>query len=616
VPDRRLVAYLTLAAADKPSAAELRSFLRDRLPGYMVPSAFVELERLPLTPSGKVDRRALPAPHHARPDLGPGFIPAVTEVERTIADIWSAVLGVARIGLNDNFFDLGGHSLLAAQAVSRLRSRLGVEFGVRDLFEAPTPKELAHRVDALAASRPGDEPPVVRRHLSGLVPASFAQERVWFLDQLRPELGLFNVFEVHPLTGRLDRAALALALTELSRRHQPLRTTFELVDGLPMQVIGPGAAVPVDLVDLTQDDDAVAAAFAFSQQEGQRPFDLARGPLFRAVVIRLGPQEHQLLIALPHIITDGWSMTVLWRELQLLYGAFKAGQPSPLEELPVDYADYVIWQRERMKRPTMTRQLAYWTRQLDGAPRAVPLQTDRPHPPVPSHRGATQSRLVSTRLADRLRELGQAQGASLFMTLLAAFNLLLYRYSGEQDLVVGIAVANRSRPELEGLVGLFANLLVLRTRLNGTERFSDLLEQARAVTLGAYEHQELPFESVVAALRPEWARRFNPLFNVAFSHNVSEPASAGDQGSPAEPATAVDQDSMVVPGPSRYELLMVTADAPQGFRISLDYSRDLYDDATVTGMLDDLVHLLETVIEDPQQAISALARRSGVGTTP
>jgi hypothetical protein len=452
--------------------------------------------------------------------------------------------------------------------------------------------------------------------LSGLVPASFAQERVWFLDQLRPELGLFNVFEVHPLAGRLDRAALALALTELSRRHQPLRTTFELVDGLPMQVIGPVAAVPVDLVDRSQDDDPVAAAFAFSQQEGQRPFDLARGPLFRAVVIRLGPQEHQLLIALPHIITDGWSMTVLWQELQLLYEAFKAGQPSPLEELPVDYADYVIWQRERMQRPPMTRQLAYWKRQLEGAPRAVPLQTDRPLPPVPSHRGATQSRLVSTRLADRLRELGQAQGASLFMTLLAAFNLLLYRYSGEQDLVVGIAVANRSRPELEGLVGLFANLLVLRTRLNGTERFSDLLEQARAVTLGAYEHQELPFESVVAALRPEWARRFNPLFNVAFSHNVSEPASAGDQGSRAEPATAVDQDSMVVPGPSRYELLMVTADAPQGFRISLDYSRDLYDDATVTGMLDDLVHLLETVIEDPQQAISALARRSGVGTTP
>jgi len=286
----------------------------------------------------------------------------------------------------------------------------------------------------------------------------------------------------------------------------------------------------------------------------------------------------------------------LWQELRALYEAFKAGQPSPLEEVPVEYADYVVWLRERMKGPLFTRELAYWMRQLHGAPHIAQLPTDRPRPQVPSHRGATQSRLVSARLAEKLREVGHRQGASLFMTLLTGFNILLHRYSGEKDLVVGIAVANRSRPELEGLIGLFTNLLVLRTQLNGTESFNDVLDQVREVTLGAYEHQELPFESVVAALRPEWARRFNPLFNVAFSHNVSESASTGDQGSPAGPVPTVDQDSMVVPGSSRYELLMVTADAPQGFRVSFDYSRDLFDDATVSRMLDDLMRLFGEVV--------------------
>jgi hypothetical protein len=362
-----------------------------------------------------------------------------------------------------------------------------------------------------------------------------------------------------------------------------------------MQVIGDATTVRLDLVDLSQDVDPAAAAFAYSQKEGQRAFDLARSPLFRPVLIQLGPEEHQLLITLHHIITDGWSMTVLWQEVQLLYEAFKAGQPSPLGELLVEYGDYVVWLHERMKGPFLTRELAYWTRQLQGAPHVAPLPTDRPRPKVPSHRGATQSRRVAAGLADKLRGLGQRQGASLFMTLLAGFNVLLHRYSGERDLVVGIAVANRSRPELEGMIGLFTNLLVLRTQLNGTERFSEVLDQVREVTLGAYEHQELPFESVLAALRPDWARRFNPLFNVAFSHNVSEPASTG-QGSPAGPEPTLDQDSMVVPGSSRYELLMVTADAPPGFRVSFDYSRDLFDDATVSRMLDDLMRLFEEVV--------------------
>jgi amino acid adenylation domain-containing protein len=594
-PDRRLVAYVVLGVAGKPGAAELRQFLRDRLPDYMVPNVFVELDRLPMTPSGKVDRRALPRPDRGRRDLDRRFVAAVTDVERTIVDAWAEVLGVERVGLDDNFFDLGGHSLLATQVVVRLRARLNVDLGVRDLFDAPTARELAHRAESLSRTRSEDDAPLVRRHLSGRVPATFSQERVWFLDQLRPELGLFNVFDVHPLAGRLDRAALTRTLTELSRRHQPLRTTFELVDGRPMQVIGPASTIESDLVDVSHEADPVAAAFAYSQREGQRPFDLARGPLFRPLVIRLGPEEHQLLFALHHSITDGWSMTVLWEEFQVLYEAFKAGVASPLPELPVEYADYVAWLRARWRGPRATRELAYWTQQLDGAPYATKLPTDRPHPQVSSHRGATQTRFVSAALAQKLLDKSQAQGASLFMTLLATLNVLLHRHTGERDQVIGIAVANRSRPEFERMVGLFSNLLALRTRLDGEESFRQLLDQVRQVTLGAYEHQELPFEFVLAARRPEWARRFNPLFNVAFSHNVSERASFTGKSTPAGPAPAVDQDSTVVAGPSRYDLLLVTADAPQGFRIAFDYSKDLFDDATVRRMLDDLIRLLEEI---------------------
>jgi acyl carrier protein len=574
----------------------------------MVPSAFVELDRLPLTPSGKVDRRALLLPQRARPDLGRGSVPAETPLERTIVDIWADVLGVERVGPNDNFFDLGGHSLLATQAVVRLRSRLGVDLGVRDLFETPTPSGLAHRIQQRSAISQADEPRLARGIAKEPFRASYGQERIWWLDQLQPGTALYNVSDSQPISGRFDQAALALSLRELSRRHESLRTTFQLAAGRPVPVIGATTAVPFATVDMSQDRDPQAAASAHAAEEAQRPFDLARGPLWRAVVLRLGPERHTVLLTMHHIVTDGWSMNLLRRELQSLYAAFTTGQPSRLDDPAVRYVDYAAWQRQRQEGPRLARELSYWKHRLTGAPHAVRLRGDHRSPSTPSHRGATQGRLVSAELAQRLHQVGKPYGASLFMTLLAAFNALLYANSGERDLVVGIAVANRSRPELEGVVGLFANLLDLRVEVDGAARFEQLLGRVREVTLGAYEHQELPYEKLVEALRPERARSFNPLFNVAFSHNASEPTAQIDRVPVNAPA---DDDAVVVPGPSRYDLVLATADAPAGFRLSFDYSRDLFEDATVSHMLDELICLLEGVVDDPRRTIDHLGLRVG-----
>jgi hypothetical protein len=498
--------------------------------------------------------------------------------------------------------------LLATQAVVRLRSRLGVGVSNRSRTPRSTPSGLAQRIQQRSAISPADEPRLARGIAKEPFRASYGQERIWWLDQSQPGTALYNVSDSEPISGRFDQAALALSLRELSRRHESLRTTFQLAAGRPVPVIGATTAVPFATVDLSRDRDPQAAASARAAEEAQRPFDLARGPLWRAVVLRLGPERHTVLLTMHHIVTDGWSMNLLRRELQTLYAAFTTGQPSRLDDPAVRYVDYAAWQGQRLEGPRLARELSYWTHRLTGAPHAVRLRGDHLSPSTPSHRGATQGRLVSAELAQRLHEVGKPYGASLFMTLLAAFNALLYANSGQRDLVVGIAVANRSRPELEGVVGLFANLLDLRVEVDGAAPFEQLLGRVREVTLGAYEHQELPYEKLVEALRPERARRFNPLFNVAFSHNASEPTAPIDRVPVNAPA---EDDAIVVPGPSRYDLVLATADAPAGFRLSFDYSRDLFEDATVSHMLDELMCLLEGVVEDPRRTIDQLRLRVG-----
>ncbi|HXO21370.1 MAG TPA: amino acid adenylation domain-containing protein, partial [Thermoanaerobaculia bacterium] len=529
--DRRLVAYVVArdAGARADLAPELRTYLRSRLPEHMVPSAFVALDALPLSPNGKVDRRALPAPELGRHASSRSFVAPRSPVEELLAGIWSAVLGLDAVSVRDNFFSLGGHSLLATQVVSRTREVCGVELPLRTLFEAPTIAELAPHVEA-GRQRGLAAPPLVARPRREPLPASFAQERLWFLDQLGTEGSSYNVPLALQLDGGLDVSALAAALGELVRRHEALRTTFASVSSAVaqvgqaaqvVQVVAPDAALTlpalpgIDLRDLPAAGRTDAARRA-AAQAAWAPFDLARGPLLRAALLRLAGEEHVLLLTLHHIVADGWSMGVLLRELAALYDAAREGRPSPLPALAVQYADFAVWQREWLQGPVLAELLAYWRGRLADAPAVLDLPLDRPRPALQTFRGGNLRFTLPPALRRSLADLGRRHGVSLFMTLLAAFQSLLARYTSAEDVVVGSPIANRNRAETEALIGFFVNTLVLRGDLSGDPTFAELLRRVRETTLDAYAHQDLPFEKLVEELRPERDLSRNPLFQVMF----------------------------------------------------------------------------------------------------
>ncbi|HVG43628.1 MAG TPA: amino acid adenylation domain-containing protein, partial [Longimicrobium sp.] len=497
--NRRLVAYVV----GDVEAGVLREHLRGELPEYMVPAAFVALERLPLTQSGKLDRRALPAPELASAEEG--YVAPRTPVEEVLAEIWAEMLRLERVGVTESFFELGGHSLLATRVVSRVRQVFGVELPLRALFEGPTVAELAGRVEEMRRAGLPVLPPVVPVDRDRLLPLSFAQERLWFLDRLEPGSASYNIPAALRLAGALDAAALERALGEVVRRHEALRTTFTEVDGSPVQVIAPfgGFALPVEDLSGLGEVDREAAVRRRAGEEARRGFDLSAGLLFRVALLRLGEEDHVLLLSIHHIVSDEWSMGVLFRELWALYTAYREGRESPLPEPPVQYADYAVWQREQLAGEVLDRQLSYWRELLAGAPELLELPTDHPRPAVQTNRGAAVPVGFSLELLERLQALGRSEGATLYMTLLGAFQVLLGKYAGSEDVVVGSPIAGRTRGEVEGLIGFFVNTLVLRTDLSGDPSFREVLRQVREATLGAYAHQELPFEKLVAELQPE-----------------------------------------------------------------------------------------------------------------
>ncbi len=605
---RSLVAYVVRRAApvsgSAPDAAALRAYLEHRLPAYMVPPALVLLEALPLTPNGKIDRAALPAlaaapaGTSAESELGAPRTP----VEEVLAGIWADVFERGTVGVHDRFADLGGHSLLAIQIIARARDAFQCDVPLRAIFEAPTVACLAERVEeALRESEGPPAPPVTREPRGGPLALSFAQERLWLLDQIDPGSAAYNVPMSLRFTGDLDVAALSRALGELSRRHEVLRTTFAAVAGKAVQIVhdsGP-ARLPVEDLGGLPAAEREEAAIRAAEVEARRPFDLAAGPLLRARLLRLGPADHALLLTLHHIVSDAWTRGILDREIGALYEAFHAGRPPDLAELPVQYADYAAWQRRRLAGPTLDRLLAYWTAHLRGAPPALDLPTDRPRPPVRSDRGGRRALDLPPALAGALADLGRGEGATLYMITLAAFAVLLHRHTGEEDLVVGTPVANRIRPETDGLLGFFVNTLALRLRVTPDLPFRDLLARVREACLGGYTHQELPFERLVQELAPERDLGRTPLFQVMFAYQNERAEKLSLPGLELRPFA-------VSSGTSKFDLTLSLTHGTQGLRALVEYATDLFDGATIERLLARYQVLLEGIVHTPDARLGDL----------
>ena len=593
-----------------PEGFELRKWVAASLPEYMVPSVFLALRSLPLTPNGKVDRaalnrKALPEPE---PAASPTDLELLTPTEELVAKIWSEVLGLSKLDPDAGFFDLGGHSLLATQVVSRIRDLLGVDLELRELLENLTVRSLA----VLLERRQRQE---VEAALPPLVPVSrerdpalsFAQERLWFLDQLQPGLVAYNMPAALMLEGGDQVPRVERALTELVRRHETLRTTFRAVDGEPFQVIAAEAQIALPRVDLSSLSPVVALARArrLAAEDADRAFDLARGPLLRTTLVLLGGQKHLLLINLHHIIADGWSLQVLIREISALCWSFAAGEPSSLARLPVQYADFAVWQRSWLGGELRERLLAYWREQLREAPKSLDLPLDRPRPKAQTFSGAGMAFALPAEVFGPLDGQARQHTVTLFMSLLAAFQVVLHRYSGQRDVLVGSPIANRNRSEVEGLIGFFVNTLVLRTDFIGDPSFVELLGQVRETTLGAYMHQDLPFERLVEELKPERLLSQSPLFQVLFA--LQDPPFQGLE----LPELSLTPLESYRQEPAKFDLELYLWRDGEGLGGQLIYNTDLFDATTIRRLLRQYELLLRGVVEDAGEQLS---RRSLMST--
>jgi amino acid adenylation domain-containing protein len=600
--DSQLVAYVVPQGQQSPVVAELRTFLKERLPEYMIPGAFVVLDHLPLTLNGKVDRGALPAPQPQQEAEQRGYEAPRNPVEGVVAGIFLEVLKMERVGIHDNFFELGGHSLLATKIMSRVRHTFHVELPLRALFESPNISGLSVQIEvARNEGQLRKAPPILPVGRGDALPLSYAQQRLWFLDQLEPGNAFYNVPLAVRLSGRLKQQALEESLNEVVRRHESLRTRFVSVDGEPRQVISESLQVPLNLQDLRSMGAAERhrRAEELMREEVKRPFDLARGPLLRVQLLRLATEEHLLLLSMHHIISDGWSRGILMRELAALYNAFGRGEPSPLTDLRVQYADFAIWQRQWLIGEVLEKQLEYWRGQLTGVT-ALELPSEKARPAVQSFRGAMLPFSLPKEVGEKLRKLSRREGATLFMVLLAAFKVLLYRYTGQTDVVVGTPIANRERLEIEPLIGFFINTLALRTRIDPESTFRELLRAERDVTLMAYAHQDVPFEKLVEELQPERDMSRQPLFQIMFTleNATAERLEVDDLNLRGEAA----------PGrTSKFDLTLTIEENDQGeLTAALEYSTDLFAAEAIEQMAEHFTVLLEGIVADPERQISRL----------
>src|SRR6185369_1921418 len=595
--DKRLVAYVVSDA----QASELREYLKERLPDYMVPAFLVHLDEIPLTPHGKIDRRALPEPESVFAEETEYQQPR-TPTEELLSELWASVLRVSRVGINDNFFALGGHSLLAIQLISRIREAFGVELPLRELFERRNVAELAQSVDDLIrANHELVIPPLHPATGAGVLPLSFAQQRLWFLDQLVPENIAYNVADALRLRGDLNPVALEQSINEIVRRHEAVRTTFPEVDGSPIQVITPFQFLPLPLIDLSllPDEYREAQAVRVASAEGQRPFDLQSGPLLRVTLLRLGAEDHVLLFNMHHIITDEWSMSILAREVAVLYDAFTTGNASPLPELAIQFGDYAVWQRQWLSGDALARQLDYWTSKLQDVPALSGLPTDYPRPNVQLTEGAFSTHLLSAELTSDLKSLAQQSNATLYMTIMAAFHALLHRYAQETTVVTGTVVTNRPRMETESLIGFFVNTLAIRSDFDDDPTFTAYLSRLRKHALEAYAHRDLPFEVLVDELQLARDLSYHPLFQVMFSWEEA----ALDRLT----LTGLELGTIEVENhTSQFDLTLKVGEVDGRLRCTMQYNTALFEASTIRRMLVHFERLLVSAVSNPEQHISEL----------
>jgi len=604
----QLVAYGIPAQHPTPAYPELRQFLRSRLPEAMIPSVFVWLDAFPTTPNGKINRQALPTPDLSYQENTPIDAPSQTPTEIRVAQVWGEVLGLASMSIHANFFDLGGHSLRATQVISRIRQTFDLDLPLRILFECPTIASFATAIETAQASTEQENAPQLQpvprdRNL----PLSFAQQRLWFMHQLQPHSAVYNLFEAVRLTGPLQIVALEQSFTALMERHEGLRTTFTEVNGQPIQQIHPPQPFPLTCIDLRPHplSDRETIALELAKQETQRPFDLSCDRLLRVTLFQLADQDHLLVLTLHHIISDAWSMGVLLRDITTYYQHFTHPPISlppypPISPLPIQYADFALWQRQWLQGDRLQAHLNYWRQHLGSDLPVLALPTDRPRPQTPNFQGATQSFRLSARLTQAVRSLSRQEGTTLFMTLLATFQTLLYRYTQQEDLIVGTDVANRNRQETEGLMGFFVNLLVLRTDLSGNPTFRSLLQRVRSVTLGAYAHQDLPFDKLVEALQPQRQRDQTPLFQVLFvMQNVPMPDP--ELGALRLSLVAIANDT------AKFELALFMRETESELVGTWNYRTELFEADTIARMSRQFVTLIENLVQQPDVRLDSVS---------
>jgi len=602
VPERKDTVTLTnrVPEVNWPNlASDLRRYLQGRLPDYMVPTVYVVLSSLPQTPNGKVDRRALPAPARSRAENDVGFVVPRTATEEKLAAIWCEVLTLERVAIDDNFFDLGGHSLLATQVIGRIRNSMRIDLPLRALFEAPTIRGLSERLHQMTASDSAVMCGITPVSRDRQLPLSFAQQRLWFLNELEGDSAFYNVPWAVRLAGQLDVDALRRALDTIVQRHEALRTRFRVEGGHPFQVISDNMNLPLSITDLSELPTSVLEEEAkrVGTIEARQRFDWKDGLLVRARLLRLRPDDHILFVNSHHIVSDGWSIGIFLRELTELYESYVSGRPHSLPALNIQYADYAVWQRQWLQGESLQKQLTYWKEQLRGIPALLDLPKDRPRPAVQTFRGKTKTLQLKPDLTKALNDFSRQEEVTLFMTLLAAFQLLLSRYAGQDDIVVGSPIAGRNHKEIEPLIGFFVNTLMLRTDLSGNPTFRELLLRVKEVALGAYANQELPFERLVDELQPERSLSHAPLFQVMFALQNVPRAEFKLSGLSVKRIRVATKTS-------KFDLTLYATEIAENLNLTIEYNSDLFDDPRIERMLEHLQTLLQNVVSTPEARIA------------